>query len=92
MYIKNSVTVQILNSVESHVPLVSDFSSISRIPHIITFCSFLKIALFLPLQKLQEIALLRQQRENGVIFHSTTRELNMMNAQQRITVGRGVLR
>lgn len=81
--------VLILNSVENRVLLVSDFPTQEYLT--ITVCFFLKMELFLPLQKLK-IALLRQQRENGVIFHSTTRELNMTNAQQRITVGHGVPR
>jgi len=87
--IKNSVTVQILNSFKIHVPLVSEFSTQDSLSTIV--CAILRRELFLPFQKL-EIALLRQQRENGVIFHSSTTESNMRNAQQRITIGHGVLR
>ena len=79
---------RIFNSLETQVPLVSDISIRKYLA--ITVCAVLKLELFLPFQKL-EIALLRQHKENGVIFHSSTTEPNMRNAQQRITFNRGVL-
>ena len=34
---------------------------------------------------------LRQEKENGAIFHSLTKELNTRNVQQRTSINHGVL-